>query len=131
MSLLDLFKSDEQRRKLSHLRNLVAVAFADGKLDNRETAMLATIMSHHGLNSSELKRCLNDPKGIKFVPPKDDYTKLCYLQDMVLLMMCDGHIDEKEMIIWKATAIGLGYKKEVIDALILDTIKDMRQRMKE
>lgn len=38
MSLLDLFKSDEQRRKLSHLRNLVAVAFADGKLDNRETA---------------------------------------------------------------------------------------------
>ncbi len=35
------------------------------------------------------------------------------------------------MIICKATAIGLGYKKEVIDALILDTIKDMRQRMKE
>lgn len=31
MSFIDLFKSRESREKQSHLKNLVAVAFADGK----------------------------------------------------------------------------------------------------
>ena len=40
MSFIDLFKSRESREKLSHLKNLVAVAFADGKLEDNQDALL-------------------------------------------------------------------------------------------
>ena len=41
MSFIDLFKSRESKEKLSHLKNLVAVAAADGKLEENE--MLKTL----------------------------------------------------------------------------------------
>ena len=45
MSFVDLFKSRESREKLSHLKSLVAVAAADGKLEKNEMAALATVMA--------------------------------------------------------------------------------------
>ena len=58
MSFIDLFKSRESREKLSHLKNLVAVAFADGKLEDNEMAALATVMARDGLMPSNLERCI-------------------------------------------------------------------------
>ena len=51
MSFIDLFKSRETRERLSHLRNLVVVAFADGKLEDNEMAALAIVMVGDGKGS--------------------------------------------------------------------------------
>lgn len=127
MSFIDLFKSRENREKLSHLKNLVAVAFADGKLKDNEMAALATVMARDGLTPSDFERCINKPKGIKFLPPETPGQRVVYLKDMVLLMMCDGDIDDRELALCKATAIALGFKHEVIDAMIMDIIADIKK----
>lgn len=127
MSFIDLFKSRESREKLSHLKNLVAVAFADGKLEDNEMAALATVMARDGLTPSDLERCIRKPKGIKFLPPETLGQRVVYLKDMVLLMMCDGNIDDRELAVCKATAIALGFKHEVIDAMIMDIIADIKK----
>lgn len=127
MGLIDLFKSRESREKLSHLKTLVAVAFADGKLENREMAALAAVMAREGLKTSDLERCIKNPKGIKFLPPETHEKQILYLRDMVLLMMCDGDIHEREFALCKATAIALGFRHEVIDAMIMDTIEDIKR----
>ena len=127
MSFIDLFKSRESREKLSHLKNLVAVAFADGKLEDNEMAALATVMARDGLTPSDLERCIKKPKGIKFLPPETPGQRVVYLKDMVLLMMCDGNIDDKELALCKATAIALGFKHEVIDTMIMDIIADIKR----
>ena len=127
MSFIDLFKSRESREKLSHLKNLVAVAFADGKLEDNEMAALATVMARDGLTPSDLERCIKKPNGIKFLPPETPGQRVVYLKDMVLLMMCDGNIDDKELALCKATAIALGFKHEVIDAMIMDIIADIKR----
>ena len=127
MSFIDLFKSRENREKLSHLKNLVAVAFADGKLEDNEMAALATVMARDGLTPSDLERCIKKPKGIKFLPPETPGQRVVYLKDMVLLMMCDGAIDDRELSLCKATAIALGFKHEVIDAMIMDIIADIKK----
>lgn len=127
MSFIDLFKSRESREKLSHLKNLVAVAFADGKLEDNEMAALATVMARDGLTPSDLERCIKKPQGIKFLPPETPGQRVVYLKDMVLLMMCDGNIDDKELALCKATAIALGFKHEVIDAMIMDIIADIKR----
>ena len=127
MSFIDLFKFRESREKLSHLKNLVAVAFADGKLEDNEMAALATVMARDGLTPSDLERCIKKPKGIKFLPPETPVQRVVYLKDMVLLMMCDGNIDDKELALCKATAIALGFKHEVIDTMIMDIIADIKR----
>lgn len=129
MSFIDLFKSRESKEKLSHLKNLVAVAAADGKLEENEMAALATVMARDGLTTEDLERCFKDPKGIEFVPPQTNAQRVVYLKDMVLLMMCDGDINDRELALCKATAIALGFKHEIIDAMILDIIADIKKTM--
>lgn len=129
MGLMDLFKSRQSREKLSHLKNLVAVAVVDGKIEKNEMAALATVMARDGLTPSDLERCIKNPKGIKFLPPETPEQRIIYLKDMVLLMMCDGEIDDKELTLCKATAIALGFRHEVIDALISDIILDLKRTM--
>lgn len=127
MSFIDLFKSRESREKLSHLKALVAVAFADGKLEEREMAALAAVMAREGLKPDDFERCVNNPKSISFLPPKTTEQKIDYLRDMVLLMMCDGDVDKRELAVCKATAIALGFKHEVIDLMIMTIISDIKK----
>lgn len=44
-------------------------------------------------------------------------------------MMCDGDIDDREIALCKVTAIALGFKHEVIDALIFDIINEIKRNM--
>ena len=129
MSFFDLFKFREEREKLSHLKNLVAVAFADGKLEENEMAALAAVMDSRGISPEYLERCINNPKGIKAVKPKSPEQSLEYLKDMVFLMICDGNINEREMSICKHTAISLNFEPEEIDDLIFEIISDLKERM--
>ncbi len=129
MSFFDLFKSRESRAKLSHLKSLVAVALADGRFQKSEAAALATVMARDGLTPADLERCIKNPQSIEFVPPTSDEKRLECLHDMVILMMCDGNIDDDEIQLCKATAIALGYKHEVVDALVLATIEEMKNRL--
>lgn len=129
MSFIDLFQSRKNREKLSHLRNLVTVAFADGKLEDNEMASLAIVMEREGLTSYDLERCIKNPKDIEFIPPQTPEQRVVYLRDMVLLMMCDGHVDEREFALCKATAIALGFKHEIVEAMIMDIIADIESEI--
>lgn len=126
MSFIDLFKTREERAKLSHLKNLIAVAAADGKFEKSEIAAIAMVMERRGLKPADLERCIKNPKGIKFVKPKSQEQSVEYLKDMVFLMMCDGDIDEREISVCKLTAIALGFRHEVINAMIMDIISDLK-----
>ncbi|MBR6190984.1 MAG: hypothetical protein IKQ68_02320 [Prevotella sp.] len=107
----------------------MTVAFADGKIANEEMAALTMIMSREGMSPDDLERCLKDPDGIKFTPPKDSAQGGKYLKDMVLLMMCDGEIDKREFALCKATAMALGFRHEIIDAMILEIIADVKREL--
>ncbi len=45
MSFIDLFKSRESREKLSHFRNLVLLAHADGKLTKSENLLVCLLLT--------------------------------------------------------------------------------------
>lgn len=129
MGVFDFFSSTEKRAKLSHLKNLIALSMADGKVEKSELAAIAAVCSREGLTEDDMKKCLENPDSIQFIPPTDDNTRLRYLRDMVLLMMSDGNIDKNEMVVCKLTAEALGYRHEVIDAMILNIIADLKNKM--
>ena len=80
MSIFDFFNSNEKRVQLSHLKNLVALMLADGKIEKEELAVIASVCSREGLTETDLKKCIESPNSIKFVPPTDNLKRIQYLK---------------------------------------------------
>ena len=123
---MGLFKSKEEKARLSNVANLIALSMADGKVQESELAAIAIIATRDGISDKEIKKMIEGKNHVKFTVPKDDATKLRYLKDLVSLMMIDGNIDENELMFCKLVAEGYGFRHEVIDALILSIIDTLK-----
>lgn len=124
---IDLFSQENDKEKLSHLKQMLLLAVADDKLDKKELGALAAVMSRDGMTRADFERCINEPESIKMVLPKDENAKAKYLRDMVLLMMADGVVEDREMKTCKLTAQALGYEPEVVDDLLERLISSIKE----
>lgn len=68
MKFLELFDSRDKKKRLSHIRNLVALACADGSLDKNEMDLIFKIGVRAGLSPDELQRIFQRPDSIAFYP---------------------------------------------------------------
>lgn len=129
MGILDLFRSKPEREKLGHIKALIALSLADGRIDKNELKAIIAVCHRENISESEIRRCIIDPDSIQYVQPKDDETKVRYLKDMVCIMMSDGDINDEEIALCKLFAESLGFRKEVIDAMIIDIIKELKKKL--
>ena len=129
MGFFDLFKSQEEKERQSHIKNLIALSMADGVVQRSELAAIAVVASREGISPQKVKELLKKPEKTHFVVPDSDEKKLQYLRDMVILMMSDGDIDENEFALCKICAEIYGYKHEIIDAMLLDIISDLKSKL--
>lgn len=125
MGFFDLFKSQEEKAKLSHLKNLLTVALADKIMKEEEVAAIVAVMIREGIDRSELERCLRHPQDIKYVQPKTIAEKIKYLNDLVRLMMVDGRIDENEYAVCYAVARTYGFNTKIVDDMAEDIVKEL------
>lgn len=123
MALLDLFDSRDKKKRLSHIRNLVMIAAADGVIDEDEIELIVNIGAKIGLTSSEIKRIINRPESISFTPPTTFAERVEQMYDLVLLMMIDGEIHENELGLCVLFAKGLGFKSIIVSDIIDDIIE--------
>lgn len=130
MSLLDLFDSRDKRERMSYVLNLWAVAAADGHLEDEERDLIFNIASRHGVTREELIRILQRPESISFTPPATLAGQIELLMDMVMVMMVDGEIDEREYRLCKTMARRLGFRQEVIDAMIVGIVEAIRKEIR-
>jgi len=122
MALIDLFDSGDKKKRLSHIKNLVALAAADGEIDKNELDLILRIGAQVGLSREELLRIIQRPQSISFRAPDSFRERIEQLYDMVLIMMIDGEIHENEVALCKLTAIRLGFKHQVIEKIVADVI---------
>ncbi len=122
MKLLELFDSRDKKKRLSHIRNLISLACIDGQIDKNELDLIFRIAIRGGLTPEEFKRIVDRPDSVSFTPPDNYRERIEQLYDMVLVMMIDGEIHEKEIALCKLSAIRLGFKHQVIDKMIHDII---------
>jgi uncharacterized tellurite resistance protein B-like protein len=123
MALLDLFDSRDKKKRLSHIKNLVALAASDGEIDKRELELIFNIGTKIGLSTEELQRIIQRPNSISFSIPNTFGEKIEQLYDMVLVMMIDGEIHENEVALCKFVAMKLGFRHQIIDKMVLDVIE--------
>lgn len=123
MKLLELFDSRDKKKRMSHIRNLVALACADGSLDKSEMDLITKIGIRGGLEPNELERIFSRPGSVNFCPPESYKERIEQLYDMVMVMMIDGEFHENEVTLCKLTAMRLGFKHEIIDKIVQETVE--------
>ena len=127
MGLFDIFDSREKKKRLSHMFNLLAVACADGVLEQAEIDLLLQIGKRMGVSYDELKRVIERPGSVKFTAPETNEERIALLYDMVLVMMVNGDIDEGEVLYCKNVAQKLGFSHKIIDMMVNKVIELVKQ----
>lgn len=104
--------------RLTHFKNLVAVAVADGYLDDDEREFLIEHAEECGLPSEKVQDIIANAKELEFLVPDSDEDREEQLADIVFLTMIDGEIEPKEYELCLNIAKRLELKKEDLDEVI-------------
>lgn len=115
-NLLGSFVSDKVN--VSHMKNLIEMAAADGHLHENEKALLKTMAKRYGISESHLAEIQKNPEKVELEIPKDEKKKFHQLYDLVTMMGIDNHIHHDETDLAKSLAIKFGYKPTIASELV-------------
>lgn len=118
MSAKAILNRSDRKKTMSHIRNLIALAYADGKFTDDEKMYIAMVAEESGINKEEFKKIVQNPEKIKFHVPKNDEDKIEELYDLILLMMVDGELDENEILFCRMIALKLGFSYQIVDEIV-------------
>lgn len=104
--------------KLEHFQNLVAVAFADGHVEDLEREFLEDRAEELGLPAGEVAKIMDNAENLEFIVPDDLDDREEQLADVVFMSMVDGDIEEKEYELCLNIAERLELKKTDLDEVI-------------
>lgn len=111
--------SEQRRVKLEHFQNLIAVAFADGYLDESEKEFLSEKAEEFGLNQEEVQKIMSNVDNLEFLIPMNAIDKEDQLADVVFMSMIDGEVSGMEyelcLKISEKLDLGKNYLDHVID----------------
>lgn len=124
---MGLFKSKEEKARLSNLKNIISVSMADGELGEDELTIIALAAARDNISERDVEKMLKGKDRIKFTVPDTDEMKMRFLTDMVILMMVDGSLGDSELRMCKNAARLYGYGDEVVNDLVASIRQDMEK----
>ena len=110
--------------KMAHIVNLMSIAGIDGNISEDEKNVIFKIAQNFDFTEEDFNTCIEawqqiDESNLETIVPEDDEDKYEFLKNMVLVMMVDGEIDEKERIYIAGLAEQFGVDgEEAVDELI-------------
>ena len=111
--------SDHARSiKMEHFQNLVAVAFADGILDEEEEDILYEKADEFELPEDQVEELINNAEDLEFIVPLNMEDREDQLADIVFMAMIDGDLHEKEYKLCLSISERLGLDKDDLDLAI-------------
>ncbi len=114
---MGLFESRATKERKSHFKNLVMMAIADGELAENEKKLLASIGARIGLSQDEVSAVLSKPDKIKLKVPASREEKISQMVDLVAMMMVDGNVDSKEVMLAMALAKEMGLDPAIVKVI--------------
>ena len=115
-------------RLIDKLRNLLAMAVADGSLSEREIHFLSDRVLKWGITEHEFTEAVEfalSHRG-QLTLPSDREAGLDLLREMVQMMAADGQLSESEKRMFATAAAYLNVSQSDIDQLIDGLIEDRK-----
>ena len=122
MGLFSVFNDNEKDKNRSHIKNLLEVAIADGKLDESELNLVMKLASNFDMTKEEVLEIKNNSNEISFNPPSSYSAKIKLLEDLVNVIIADKTIHESEVAICKEFAVKLNISPVIIDDIIISIL---------
>ncbi|MEM6523706.1 MAG: hypothetical protein AAGF85_09330 [Bacteroidota bacterium] len=120
--MIGFFEHQYLSFKKNHLRNLIALAKADGKLHSSEEEMLYKIGAKYGLKDRQISNLIQNDKEIELKIPSSHDLKMNQLYDLVLMVYADGIVEDSEVSFCEELMERFGFKKEIV-AWIIDNFE--------
>ncbi|QCR22741.1 hypothetical protein [Pontibacter sp. SGAir0037] len=106
-------------KKLAFFQNLVMVAIADNYIDEAESNFLLTIGQQLGLTEEDTFPITDNLSSLCFIIPQEGLQKTLELQTLVLMVLQDGEVEEREYNLCLQYTRMIGYSKDILDELII------------
>ncbi|MFN0047826.1 MAG: hypothetical protein ACKVOU_01740 [Cytophagales bacterium] len=125
MSFFDLFATPEKKKGKSHLRNLLSMAMADGKIDNSEFEFLTKIAHKYNVSASELDQIKTEVSKKGGFAVEKDGSSFEQIFDLIKMMMIDNNINPNELKMCKIFAKKIGFASDKVDELIESVVQNI------
>lgn len=112
MPIIDLYTHSEQRRNLAHFATLASLAAVDGEVNSHEKLLLDSFANKLGITSEEYKEVMKKSNKYPIHPYNSEKERYERLYDLFRIIYADNSIEDKEMVLIKKYAIGLGFPSE-------------------
>ncbi|MGV3503902.1 MAG: TerB family tellurite resistance protein [Adhaeribacter sp.] len=106
------------QKKLAFFQNLILIAAADGRLEDKESDFIVDIGNRLGLSPEEVAPIADNLGVLSFIIPEEGLQKTLELQTLVMMMVEDGRIHDHEYTLCLDYAYRIGYGKEILDEMI-------------
>ena len=116
-----MFKANKKNvscPKRSHIKNLIALAQADGHFAEIEEHLLIEIAHRIGMSNEEIIDIRDGIDTIEFVIPDKYEERIEQFQDLLSLVSVDGHIDETEVEMCKSLAEKFEIPLDIVDKML-------------
>ncbi|AMM51859.1 hypothetical protein TH61_12680 [Rufibacter sp. DG15C] len=107
-----------QQKKLAFFQNILLAAVADRQLDEGESDFLVSIGNQLNLSEADTKPMAENIALLSFVIPEDGLQRTLELQTVIMMVLQDGHIADKEYQLCLEYARRIGFTKETVDEMI-------------
>ncbi len=116
--MIGFFEHQYLSFKKNHLRNLIALAKADGHLHKEEEKMLYRMGEKYGLKDRQIASLIRSNKKTDLQIPETHEQKMNQLYDLVMMVYADGVVEESEVDFCEELMDEFGFKKGIVNWMI-------------
>lgn len=112
--MIGFFEHQYLSYKKNHMKNLLALAKADGTVHAKEEKLLYKIGKRYGLKERQVKEIVESKEKFKVNVPDNHNDKMNLLYDLMLMIYADEVVDKHEVEFFEEAVRKFGLKKEIV-----------------
>jgi len=116
--MIGFFEHQYLSFKKNHLKNLIALAKADGELHKDEIKLIYKMGHKYGLKDRQIERLIKSEKEVELAIPETYDEKMDQLYDLMQMVFADGIVDENEITFCNEMVANFGYPEALVDWIL-------------
>lgn len=116
--MIGFFEHQYLSYKKNHIRNLLALARADGNMHPKEEKLLYKIGTRYGLKDRQIKNIIESDEKHAVNIPDNHNDKMNLIYDLLLMIHADEKVVENEIEFFEAAVRKFGMKEEMVQWLL-------------
>ena len=116
--MIGFFEHQYLSYKKNHIRNLLALARADGSIHPKEEKLLFRIGKRYGLKDRQIKAIVESDEAHTINIPDNHNDKMNLIYDLLLMIHADEKVVTDEVAFFEDAVKKLGMKREMVSWLM-------------